>query len=128
MTTPINPTNPLESTIDTGVAAGADAAKTAVDTAAETSQAWLKFPIVKQLFESLVGWILGLVSQTGQLVITFVINRVQGNIENSDLVAAEKAYISAVQGGNSSAIESTRAALIAAQSASANSGGTAQPK
>lgn len=125
---PLPTANPIETIIDTAISDGTSAGETAVDTAAETSQPWLAFPIIKQLFQALVSYILGIASKTGQLAITFGINKIQTGAQNSTLQKAEQEVQTAIAGGNPNDIAKAEADFQKADSAAVNNDGSATPQ
>lgn len=131
MSTPVTPlptTNSVETGIDTVAADGTVIAEKAVDAAAETSQTWLAFPVIKQLFESFVAWIFGIMSKTGQLIITFAINKIQTGAQNSALQNAEQEVQTAIVSGNQNAITQAEQDFQKAESAAVNNDGSATPQ
>lgn len=125
---PIPESNPIANGIDTAISGGESFAEKAVDTAAEGSQTWLALPFIKQVFEAIVHYLLTVVSKTGQLAITFAVNRAQGNSENSDLADAEKEVEAALQTGDPNAISKAEQDFQAAQSSASNSDGFTHPQ
>lgn len=126
--TPLPTTNPVETGIDTVISNGTAGAEQAVDTAAEASQTWLAFPVVKQLFESLVSWIFGIASKTGQIAITFGINKIQTSSENAALQKAEQEVQTAIASGDQNALLKAEQDFQKADSAAVNNDGSAQPQ
>lgn len=126
--TPLPTENKTAEVVDTAIADGAQAADQIIDKAAETSEPILAAPVIKQLFEALVKWLLGVASRTGQLFITFGITRSQGNAENSSLVSADKEVEDAIKSGDQNAIAKAEQDFQKAQSSAVNSDGSAQPK
>lgn len=120
--------NKTASQVDSAVSGLESVAEQAIDKAAETSQPFLAVPVIKQIFESIVHFILSLESRVGQLVFTFGITRGQGSAENSSLVDAEKEVETAIQTGDANGIAKAEADFQKAQSAAANSDGSATPK
>lgn len=120
--------NKLASEVDAAISSGAGAAETAIEKAAETSEPALNFPVLKQLFEFFVHWILGVASSTGQVLITFGITRTQAKGENTSLIEAEKKVQSAIQSGDQNAIAQAEQDFQKAQSAASNSDGSAHPQ
>lgn len=125
---PLPPINPIEKTIDAVASAGTTVAEVLVEKSAEAEVPALATPGLKQIFESFVNWLFGLAGKTGQLALTFTINRAQANSEQTALDVANKAVIAALATGDSNAIASAEANFQKAQSAAANSGGTAIPQ
>ena len=126
--TPLPTTNAVASGVDTAIADGESAAETAVDTMAEAAQPWLALPVIKQIFQSIVSYICGLLGKTGQLLATFAITKYQGSVENSALQTAETEVEAAIQSGDPNAIAKAEQDFQKAQSAAVNSDGSAQPQ
>lgn len=126
--TPLPTENKVASQVDQALSSGESLAEKAVDQAAESAEPAFRFPVLKQLFEFLVHWLLSVASATGQVFITFGITRAQGNAENESLVSAEKAVQAAIQSGDQDAITKAESAFQSAQSAASNSDGSATPR
>jgi len=120
--------NKLASGIDTAIADGTTVAEAAVETAAETSQPWLLTFGIKQIFEAIVKYILGVLGKTGQLESTFIVTKAQGAIENSALSKAEQEVQTALASGDPNAIAKAEQDFQKAQSAAVNSDGSAHPQ
>jgi hypothetical protein len=125
---PLPTENKVTGAIDQVVDTGADPAEQAIDKAAEASVSWLSFPVVKQIFEALVSWIIGTARKTGEVLISFAVSRTEGTKENSDLVSADKEMTDALKSGDPARIAAAQQALLKAQSAAANTDGWAKPK
>lgn len=126
--TPLPTENKAASEADSLISGGVQAGEEALEKAAETAEPVLAFPVIKQVFEAFVHWLLGLASRAGQILVTFGITRAQGNAENSDLIAAEKEVETAIQSGDSNAIAKAEQDFQRAQSGAVNSDGSAQPQ
>lgn len=125
---PLPTENKAASDADSIISGSVQAGERALEKAAETAEPVLAAPIIKQIFEGFVNWLLGLASRAGQILVTFGITREQGNLENSSLVAAEKEVETAIQSGDAHAIEKAEQDFQRAQSGAVNSDGSAQPK
>lgn len=126
--TPLPTENKIATQIDSAISGGEGLAEQAIDAAAETAEPVLKAPVLKQLFEAAVHWLLNIASKTGQILITFGITRAQATAENSDLVKAELAVEAAIQSGDANAIAQAEQFFQQAQSAAVNSDGSAKPQ
>jgi hypothetical protein len=126
--TPLPTVNPIESGIDTAVSNTTTISETLLDKAAETAEPLLATPVIKQLFEALVKWLLGVASKTGELFLTFTINKAQGAAQDSALQSAEQEVQIAIQGGNADAIAKAEKDFQTAESSAVNSGGSATPQ
>lgn len=125
--TPLPTENKIASGVDTVISTATTLGEQALEKTAETAEPILTFPVIKQLFESLVNWLLGLASRAGQIIFTFGITRVQGDTENSSLAPAEREVQEAIQSGDPNAIAKAEQDFQKAQSGAVNSDGSAQP-
>lgn len=121
-------TNAVAEGIDTVISGGATVAEKAVETAAESAQPWLAFPVIKQLFQALVSWIIGILSKTGQLLSTKAVTTVQGSLEDSALVRANQEVVDAIQTGDPAKIAAAESDFQKAQSSAVNTDGSAPPQ
>jgi len=126
--TPLSTDNQLANTADSVISAGAEIGGQTLEKAAEAAEPVLSVPVIKQLFEAAVNWLLGLASRTGQILVTFGITRTQGNAENSSLLSAENEVQAAIQSGDPNAISKAEQDFQRAQSEAVNTDGSAQPR
>jgi len=126
--TPLSTVNETATDIDKGISVAETVAEKAVDVAAESAQTWLAFPVVKQLFEALVSWIVGVLGKTGQLFATKAVTTIQGNNEDSALLKAEQEVQDAITSGDTARIAQAEADFQKAQSAAVNTDGSAHPQ
>lgn len=126
--TPLSTVNKVATGIDTAIADGTTLAETAVEAAAESSQPWLLTFGIKQIFESIVKYVLGIAGKTGQLAITFQVTKAQGALENSALKKAEQEVQTALASGDPNAIAQAEQNFQKSQSTAVNTDGSATPQ
>jgi len=125
---PLPNTNPIESGLDTALSVGGTAVVDAIETAVIAAEPEMATPVWKQIWESLLSWIVGTLDKTGQLFLTFKINKAQGSAQNSALNGADKEVQTALQSGDPNALAKAEQDFQKSESAAVNYGGSAHPQ